>query len=75
MPDIKFIEDYSWGGKFGITSDSLPYIGSSPEYDKAFFVLAYGGNGIVFSVQGMQIITDLLKGKENKLAYYYRFGR
>jgi glycine/D-amino acid oxidase-like deaminating enzyme len=75
MPGIEFIEDFSWGGKFGITRDGLPYIGKSPEYDKAFFVLAYGGNGIVFSIQAMRIITDLLKGRENRLSYYYRFGR
>lgn len=75
MPGVEFIMDYSWGGKFGITGDGLPYIGKSPEFEKALFVLAYGGNGIVFSVQAMQIITDLLKGKENSLSRHYRFGR
>jgi hypothetical protein len=37
--------------------------------------LAFGGNGICFSIQAMEIIIDLLEGKENKLAGYYRFGR
>lgn len=75
LPGVEFIEDFSWGGKFGVTKDGLPYIGKSPEYDKALFVLGFGGNGIVFSVQAMQIITDLLKGKENSLSNHYRFGR
>lgn len=75
MPEVEFVMDYSWGGKFGITRDGLPYIGRSPEFEKAFFVLAYGGNGIVFSVQGMKIITDLLKGRENSMSKHYRFGR
>lgn len=75
MPDFEFIEDFSWGGSFGTTRDGLPYIGKSPEFEKALFVLAYGGNGIVFSVQAMKIITDLLRGKENSLSKHYRFGR
>jgi glycine/D-amino acid oxidase-like deaminating enzyme len=75
MPEVDFIMDYSWGGKFGATGDGLPYIGQSPEYENTLFVLAYGGNGIVFSVQAMKIITDLLKGKENSLSRHYRFNR
>lgn len=75
MPDIHFVEDFSWGGTFGSTKDGLPYIGKSPEYDNALFVLGYGGNGIVFSIQGMDIVCDLLEGNENELSTYYRFGR
>lgn len=75
IKDIHFIEDFSWAGKFGSTKDGLPYIGKSPEYDKALFALGFGGNGITFSVQAMQIITDLLDGKKNELIHPYRFGR
>ncbi len=75
LPGLEFVEDFSWGGTFGSTKDGLPYIGTSPEHESAYFVLGFGGNGITFSVQGMQIITDLLEGKENELARYYRFGR
>lgn len=75
IPGIEFIEDFSWAGTFGTTKDGLPYIGESPEYENTFFVLGFGGNGITFSVQGMGIILDLLKGKDHKLAQFYRFGR
>lgn len=75
LPRTPFIEDFSWGGVFGSTDDGLPYIGASPEWDHALFVLGFGGNGITFSVQGMEIISDMLSGKENPLAHYYRFGR
>ncbi len=75
IPDINFVEDISWGGVFGSTKDGLPYIGASPEYKNALFVLGFGGNGITFSAQGMKIIPQLLKGEENELAYFYRFGR
>lgn len=75
MPAVDFEEDFNWGGVFGSTKDGLPYIGVSPEYNNAYFVLGFGGNGITFSVQGMKIITDLLEGKENELAKLYGFGR
>ncbi|MFZ1790528.1 MAG: FAD-dependent oxidoreductase [Saprospiraceae bacterium] len=75
MPDINFIEDFSWGGTFGSTKDGLPYIGKSPEFEHALFVLSFGGNGITFSIQAMDIIVDLLEDKPNELADYYRFGR
>lgn len=50
-------------------------IGYSTEYKNALFVLGFGGNGITFSIQGMEIIPDLLKGRDNKLTELYRFGR
>lgn len=75
LPDTTFIEDFSWAGTFGSTKDGLPYIGPSPEYENAFFVLGFGGNGITFSIQAMDIIADLLKGKTNELSSFYRFGR
>lgn len=75
VPSISFIEDFSWAGTFGTTKDGLPYIGESPEYKNALFVLGFGGNGITFSIQAMDIIVDLLRGKPNELSGYYRFGR
>ncbi len=75
IKDIYFIEDFSWGGTFGSTKDGLPYIGATPEYPNALFVLGFGGNGITFSVQAMDLVLDELKGKKNKLSHWYRFGR
>lgn len=75
MPEIDFIEDFSWGGIFGTTKDGLPYIGKSPEYENTFFVLGFGGNGITFSVQGMGMIVAMMQGKTHPLAERYRFGR
>ncbi len=75
MPGINFIEDIMWAGLFGSTKDGLPYIGPHPDFENAFFVLGFGGNGITFSIQGRQIITDMLVDKPNELSYYYRFKR
>ena len=75
IPGIEFLEDFTWGGTFGSTKDGLPYIGQSPEYKNALFVLAFGGNGICFSAQAMDIIPALLDGEDCPIAYNYRFGR
>lgn len=75
MPDIDFVTDFNWGGTFGTTKDGLPYIGKSPEYENALFVLGFGGNGITFSIQAMDIVTYMLEQKEHPLAKHYQFGR
>ncbi|MGB4772380.1 MAG: FAD-dependent oxidoreductase [Chitinophagaceae bacterium] len=75
LPGIHFTEDFSWGGTFGSTKDGLPYIGKSPEHEHALFVLGFGGNGITFSIQAMEIIPTLLKGESHPLAGLYKFGR
>lgn len=74
-PTTNFVEDINWAGVFGSTKDGLPYIGAHPSFANAYFVLGFGGNGITFSVQGMDIITQLLKRQDSEISYYYRFGR
>ncbi|QNK62899.1 FAD-binding oxidoreductase [Pedobacter sp. PAMC26386] len=75
LPDLNFIEDFCWCGTFGETKDGLPYIGEHPQFPDTYFVLGFGGNGITFSVMGMEIITGMLKGNLDLLSYYFRFGR
>ena len=72
---LKIIPDYSWAGTFGVTKDALPYIGAHPDYPNSYFVLAFGGNGITFSVMGMQILSDAMAGRHNKFLEYFRFKR
>lgn len=75
LPHYNFIADFAWAGTFGQTKDGLPFIGEHPDFDNTYFVLGFGGNGITFSVVGMEIISALLKSKTHPLSEYYRFGR
>ncbi len=75
LPSLSLIPDFSWAGTFGSTKDSLPYIGPHPDYPNSHFVLGFGGNGITFSVMGMDILKDSVAGRPNKFLTYYRFGR
>lgn len=75
LPDMEFIEDFCWCGTFGETKDGLPYIGEHPKFPNSYFVLGFGGNGITFSVTGMELINNLLENKPDMLAPYYSFKR
>ena len=75
FPEINFIEDYVWAGAFGVTKDGLPFIGKHPDFKNAIFVLGLGGNGITFSVQGMDLVLKVLAGYTDNLLHYYRFDR
>lgn len=74
FPEIPFQTDFAWAGTFAETKDGLPYIGP---YDdpRIHFAMGYGGNGIVFSVVGAQIISDAIQGKKNPDAEIFRFDR
>lgn len=75
FPSLNFKEDYNWAGAFGVTKDGLPYIGEHPDFRNAIFVLGLGGNGITFSVQGMELVLKILAREYDPLIYYYRFNR
>lgn len=75
FPNIDFKLDYSWAGTFGETKDGLPYFGKpNPEINE-HYILGFGGNGITFSVIGMNSILDSINKKKNQDLEYYRFGR
>lgn len=75
FPELNFIKDYEWCGTFAETHDGLPFIGKVKEWDNTYFILGFGGNGILFSIIGAQIIDDLLHGKRNPMAEIFSFDR
>lgn len=75
LPGIPFWSDFAWAGTFGETKDGLPYIGEHKAFKNSYFVLGFGGNGITFSVTGMEMVSNWLKGKKHLLTPYFAFGR
>lgn len=75
LPDMSMTPDYSWAGTFGVTKDSMPYIGPHPDHPNSFFVLGYGGNGIIFSLMAMRMLSDTMAGGDNKFNHYFKFNR
>ncbi|MBB4805861.1 glycine/D-amino acid oxidase-like deaminating enzyme [Chryseobacterium defluvii] len=74
-PDCHFYTDFVWAGTFGETKDGLPYIGTHERFRNSYFVLGFGGNGITFSVTGMQMVSLYMKNKKHPLSEYFKFGR
>lgn len=75
FPNIHFQPDYSWAGTFGETKDGLPYFGKLDSKKNEHYVLGFGGNGITFSVLGMNSIISSLEGKPHLDLEYYKFDR
>ncbi|PWN66614.1 NAD(P)/FAD-dependent oxidoreductase [Chryseobacterium oncorhynchi] len=74
-PDYHFYPDFVWAGTFGETKDGLPYIGEHEKFKNSYFVLGFGGNGITFSLAGMEMVSSFLKNKKHPLSRYFKFGR
>jgi len=75
IPGLNFRTDFAWAGTFGESKDGLPYIGTHPNFPSTYFVLGFGGNGITFSVIGMDMVAAMLKGKKHPLDEVFRFRR
>ncbi len=75
FPHIEFNKDFVWAGAFGSTKDSLAYVGSPRGMDGIYFILGFGGNGIVFSQTGSEIVRDAILGRKNPRSDLYSFSR
>lgn len=75
FPEIPFVADYSWAGTFGETEDGLPYFGQEDPHSRQHYLLAFGGNGITFSVMGMEALIHSLNKSPHPFLEYYKFDR
>ncbi|MCT3763885.1 FAD-binding oxidoreductase [Elizabethkingia anophelis] len=75
LPLTEFQCDFAWAGTFGTTKDGLPYIGEHKDFPNSYFVLGFGGNGITFSVVGMEMVSSWLKKEKHKLTEWFGFHR
>lgn len=76
FPNIPFVTEMGWCGTFSATKDGLPYIGAWPRIPNMLFALGYGGNGITFSVIAAQVISKIVRGRDDdERLVRYGFGR
>ena len=75
FPNIPFTLDYSWAGTFGETKDGLPYFGKPDPKKNEHYILGFGGNGITFSVMGMDAIVHSINKTPHPYLEYYKFNR
>jgi glycine/D-amino acid oxidase-like deaminating enzyme len=59
---------FAWCGAFGVTDDSLPFIGPVTGRPGCFAAYGYGGNGITFSALAAELLMDWLEGRVGPMA-------
>ena len=76
FPDVPVQPAFAWAGTFAETEDGLPWIGASPEHGRRLlFAMAYGGNGITYSMLGAGLIRALVERRKHPLQGIFGFER
>jgi glycine/D-amino acid oxidase-like deaminating enzyme len=69
-------QGFAWAGTFAETEDGLPFFGPHREHGpRVHFAMAYGGNGIVYSVVGAELIRRRILRESHPLARFLSFER
>jgi glycine/D-amino acid oxidase-like deaminating enzyme len=67
---------FAWAGTFAETRDGLPYFGAHRQHgSRVLFALAYGGNGITYSMIGAGLLRAQIERRQHPLRALFGFGR
>ena len=76
VPHLTLQPAFAWAGTFAETEDGLPFFGPHPERGpRVHFAMAYGGNGITYSVIGAQILRARIERRRHALKDVFGFER
>jgi len=76
FPELPLRVAFAWAGTFAETEDGLPFFGIHPQHgSNVHFAMAYGGNGITYSLIGAEMLRDHLLGKPHPCTRLFGFGR
>ena len=76
FPELPLQPAFSWAGTFAETEDGLPFFGPHPQHGpRVQFAMAYGGNGITYSMIGAGLLRALIERKKHPLAKLFSFER
>ncbi|MBK6919798.1 MAG: FAD-binding oxidoreductase [Deltaproteobacteria bacterium] len=76
LPDIAVRPCFAWAGTFAETEDGLPFFGPHAEHGpRVHFAMAYGGNGITYSMLGGGLLRARIEGREHPLGRLFGFDR
>ncbi|MFT3693766.1 MAG: FAD-dependent oxidoreductase [Kofleriaceae bacterium] len=76
FPDLPLEPTFAWAGTFAETKDGLPFFGAHPSLgNRVLFAMAYGGNGITYSVIGAALIRAAIERQHHALASLFSFAR
>ena len=76
FPELPLRVAFSWAGTFAETDDGLPFFGPHEQHGpRVHFAMAYGGNGITYSLIGAEMLRDTLLGKKHPCSALFGFDR
>ena len=76
FPHLPIKPAFAWGGTFAETSDGLPWFGAHQQHGpRVLFAMAYGGNGITYSMLGAGLLRALIERRKHPLARLFGFSR
>lgn len=76
FPHLRAPPAFAWAGTFAETSDGLPLFGDHPQYGpRVLFALAYGGNGITYSMLGAGLLRAQIEQRAHPLTELFAFSR
>lgn len=67
---------FAWAGTFAETRDGLAFFGAHPQWGpRVLFAMAYGGNGITYSMIGAGLLRAAIERRRHRLATLFGFTR
>ena len=76
FPALPLQPAFSWAGTFAETEDGLPFFGPHEQYGpRVHFAMAYGGNGITYSMLGAGLLRALIERRRHPLTELFSFRR
>lgn len=76
FPELPINPAFSWAGTFAETEDGLPFFGPHEQYGPRLqFAMAYGGNGITYSMIGAGLVLANIEQRAHPLARLFSFSR
>lgn len=76
LPHLALTPAFAWAGTFAETKDGLPFFGPHPEHGRrVLFAMAFGGNGITYSMIGAGLLRALIERRRHPLASLFAFSR
>lgn len=76
FPHLPMQPAFSWAGTFAETKDGLPFFGAHDQHGpRVLFAMAYGGNGITYSMLGAGLLRATIEKRKHPLAQLFGFSR
>ncbi|MNU80099.1 Gamma-glutamylputrescine oxidoreductase [compost metagenome] len=76
FPQLRLTPAFAWAGTFAETRDGLPFFGPHRQWGpRVHFAMAYGGNGITYSMTGAGIVRAAIEKRAHPLQALFSFDR